>query len=190
MQYMNPKRLFLFTKQNGKCASCDTLCTLDPAYIKHATFFTVDHIVPKSRGGLRTWSNVQGLCIKCNTKKANNMVPPSMVPPSIVPVVPDPLDDIDTDLYPNRPRLILANVKKITPYTYTEQNMSYKIVITKVEPNEEYEEQLKRFNESNRPYGMDRFMEPVKNKEVVKLETVLTDAEFDIVRKACIGQVN
>ena len=31
---------------------------------------TLDHIVPKSRGGPKTWDNIVTSCHKCNTKKA------------------------------------------------------------------------------------------------------------------------
>ena len=32
---------------------------------------TIDHIQPKSRGGIDTWENLTTACIKCNTKKGN-----------------------------------------------------------------------------------------------------------------------
>jgi 5-methylcytosine-specific restriction endonuclease McrA len=32
---------------------------------------TIDHIQPKSRGGMDTWENLTTACIKCNTKKGN-----------------------------------------------------------------------------------------------------------------------
>lgn len=32
---------------------------------------TVDHIMPRSRGGSTTWTNTIASCIKCNRKKAN-----------------------------------------------------------------------------------------------------------------------
>ena len=31
----------------------------------------IDHITPKSRGGITSWTNVVVSCIRCNTKKAN-----------------------------------------------------------------------------------------------------------------------
>ena len=33
---------------------------------------TLDHIIPKSRGGKHTWENVVAACIKCNHKKAGS----------------------------------------------------------------------------------------------------------------------
>ena len=32
---------------------------------------TVDHVVPRSRGGTSTWENCVLACVRCNTKKAN-----------------------------------------------------------------------------------------------------------------------
>jgi 5-methylcytosine-specific restriction endonuclease McrA len=32
---------------------------------------TLDHVVPRSRGGLTTWTNVVLACIECNSRKAN-----------------------------------------------------------------------------------------------------------------------
>ena len=34
---------------------------------------TIDHILPKSRGGLTTWENCVLACIKCNSRKADRM---------------------------------------------------------------------------------------------------------------------
>jgi 5-methylcytosine-specific restriction endonuclease McrA len=32
---------------------------------------TIDHIVPRSRGGIDTWENVVAACLKCNVKKGD-----------------------------------------------------------------------------------------------------------------------
>ena len=32
---------------------------------------TVDHIVPRSRGGLLTWENAVAACLRCNHRKAD-----------------------------------------------------------------------------------------------------------------------
>ncbi len=32
---------------------------------------TVDHVLPKSRGGAHTWQNMVAACIRCNNKKGN-----------------------------------------------------------------------------------------------------------------------
>jgi len=33
--------------------------------------FNLDHVIPKSRGGLMTWDNIVLSCVKCNSKKGN-----------------------------------------------------------------------------------------------------------------------
>lgn len=33
--------------------------------------FTLDHVIPKSQGGITSWENVVCACIKCNNKKGN-----------------------------------------------------------------------------------------------------------------------
>jgi 5-methylcytosine-specific restriction endonuclease McrA len=36
---------------------------------------SIDHVVPKSRGGTTTWENCVLACVRCNTKKANKTLP-------------------------------------------------------------------------------------------------------------------
>ena len=38
-------------------------------YPKH--LLTIDHVIPRSRGGMTTWGNVVAACRKCNIKKGN-----------------------------------------------------------------------------------------------------------------------
>ncbi len=35
---------------------------------------TVDHVVPKSRGGIHEWSNVVAACPQCNARKGNRLL--------------------------------------------------------------------------------------------------------------------
>ena len=37
------------------------------------TFATVDHIVPRSRGGDTSWTNVVAACLRCNLRKGNRL---------------------------------------------------------------------------------------------------------------------
>jgi len=39
----------------------------------HEVLMTKDHIVPKSKGGNNSLSNLQTMCVKCNNKKGNNI---------------------------------------------------------------------------------------------------------------------
>lgn len=38
---------------------------------KSSSILTVDHIIPKSRGGRHYWDNVVAACLRCNNKKGN-----------------------------------------------------------------------------------------------------------------------
>ena len=38
---------------------------------KHGQDLTIDHVMPKSRGGKDTWDNVVIACLRCNTHKGN-----------------------------------------------------------------------------------------------------------------------
>lgn len=38
---------------------------------KKTSDLTIDHVIPRSRGGKNTWENVAAACSKCNNKKAN-----------------------------------------------------------------------------------------------------------------------
>lgn len=40
-------------------------------YCKSTNNLTIDHVLPKSRGGKNTWENLVTCCKKCNTKKDN-----------------------------------------------------------------------------------------------------------------------
>jgi len=51
----------IIKRDNHQCQYCGT----------HAGFFTVDHIIPKDRGGEDTWENLVCACTKCNNKKGN-----------------------------------------------------------------------------------------------------------------------
>lgn len=56
----------LFLRDKCTCQYCGVkLKTID---------VTIDHIVPRSRGGLTTWENCVVACIKCNSKKADRLL--------------------------------------------------------------------------------------------------------------------
>ncbi len=52
-------RKALVARDRGKCAYCDK------------QGHTIDHIIPRSKGGQHTWENVVLACGKCNQKKAD-----------------------------------------------------------------------------------------------------------------------
>lgn len=63
----NSKRRFLKNKQ-GKCAFCGSVKKL-----------TIDHIIPKSKGGSGRYKNLQVLCKDCNVNKGNKVYPQQTV---------------------------------------------------------------------------------------------------------------
>lgn len=50
-------------RDKSECAYCDE---------RKAT--TVDHVIPRSRGGQHRWENVVAACYKCNAKKADKLL--------------------------------------------------------------------------------------------------------------------
>lgn len=57
----NGTRRQVFNKQNGKCSMCgDKLSYLN---------FTVDHVIPISKGGKNTLDNMEAMCYMCNQMK-------------------------------------------------------------------------------------------------------------------------
>ena len=56
-------RRHVFNKQNGKCSMCGQKLS----YLK----FTIDHIVPVSKGGKNTLENMEAMCDTCNRMKAD-----------------------------------------------------------------------------------------------------------------------
>lgn len=50
----------IFKRDGGKCQYCGT-----------ARDLTIDHVVPRSKGGKSTWTNLVTACKKCNSKKSD-----------------------------------------------------------------------------------------------------------------------
>jgi hypothetical protein len=85
VNYKDHRRLKVFYEKGCKCAFCGVegtqiLHSIDNHGNTHIDIFTdslilmtVDHIIPKSRGGAYDISNLQPLCRDCNTLKADKM---------------------------------------------------------------------------------------------------------------------
>jgi len=56
-------RAWVLNRDGHKCLKCGATENL-----------TVDHIVPKSRGGTLERNNLQTLCLPCNQEKADNTI--------------------------------------------------------------------------------------------------------------------
>ena len=52
-------RRAIFARDGGKCVYCSAAAT------------SIDHVIPRSRGGGHTWENVVSACHKCNHLKAD-----------------------------------------------------------------------------------------------------------------------
>ena len=80
----------------------------------HSTQLTIDHIIPRQKGGPDTWENLVTACVKCNATKANKSI-----------------DEADMNLLvlPKKP-LIIAHLQKNVkhyqkmwrPYLFMEKN--------------------------------------------------------------------
>lgn len=55
---LSPTRENIFKRDGRRCLYCNTEKNL-----------TIDHVLPKSRGGLNTWENLATCCSKCNVTK-------------------------------------------------------------------------------------------------------------------------
>lgn len=58
-----PSRSLIYKRDNNSCQYCG--CTRS---------LTIDHVIPRSRGGQDTWENLVVACHTCNTKKGNKLL--------------------------------------------------------------------------------------------------------------------
>lgn len=63
MSISNPSRAMIYARDQNKCQYCGATRRL-----------TIDHIIPKSRGGDNSWLNMVVACSSCNTKKGNKLL--------------------------------------------------------------------------------------------------------------------
>lgn len=61
---LHPTKKNILKRDNNECQYCGN--KLGPG--KEST---IDHIVPKSKGGKHEWTNVVASCIRCNSKKSD-----------------------------------------------------------------------------------------------------------------------
>jgi 5-methylcytosine-specific restriction endonuclease McrA len=58
-----PSKTMIYKRDDNKCQYCG--CTRG---------LTIDHIIPKSKGGEDTWENLVVACYTCNTKKGDKFL--------------------------------------------------------------------------------------------------------------------
>ena len=57
-------RINILKRDNFTCQYCS----------KKSNSMTIDHVIPKNKGGKDRWDNLVAACSKCNTKKGNNLL--------------------------------------------------------------------------------------------------------------------
>ncbi|GAB3495449.1 hypothetical protein GCM10027341_12840 [Spirosoma knui] len=84
-KYSTHRRLQVFAKKGTACVRCGVegvhlITSVDPGGGHHVDLFTadfqlmtIDHILPRSKGGGNTLSNYQPMCQRCNAQKGNKM---------------------------------------------------------------------------------------------------------------------
>ncbi len=68
----------LYERDNGTCHLCNELCDWDDysrrdgAFIVGPSYPSIDHLIPRSKGGVHSWNNIKLAHHYCNTIKNNN----------------------------------------------------------------------------------------------------------------------
>ena len=88
-------RANILARDNCACQYCGQRVTSKEA--------TMDHVVPKSRGGGTSWKNIVCCCVRCNRKKGNRTPAEANMPLLNEPVIPDWLPVITVKLNGNVP---------------------------------------------------------------------------------------
>ena len=79
-------RRLLFARDRHLCAYCGG--------VRHFSDLSMDHLMPASRGGHDTWSNLVTACRPCNQRKANRTPDEARMPLLYVPYTPNRYEDI------------------------------------------------------------------------------------------------
>ena len=72
-------RRAVFARDNWTCQYCGSRGNL-----------TVDHVIPRSKGGGSTWDNIVASCAPCNRRKGNTMPKVAGMVPATTPRTPSP----------------------------------------------------------------------------------------------------
>jgi len=75
-KYEPINRTIVYRKHNYICTSCGVKCVHpNKDNYNQSNAATLDHIIPKSKGGSHTYDNVTLLCRSCNTIKSDKILP-------------------------------------------------------------------------------------------------------------------
>jgi 5-methylcytosine-specific restriction endonuclease McrA len=75
-----PSKKMLWKRDDGKCQYCGVKVSIGTA--------TIDHVIPRSRGGKETWKNLVIACSKCNSKKGSSLTSECGMTPTKKPTAP------------------------------------------------------------------------------------------------------
>jgi 5-methylcytosine-specific restriction endonuclease McrA len=78
--YIACNRANVLWRDNNKCQYCEDVFSPEK--------LTLDHVIPKSRGGKNTWKNLVAACKKCNQRKGNRTPAESGMRPMKTPRAP------------------------------------------------------------------------------------------------------
>lgn len=76
-----PSKKNLWLRDKGQCQYCLKKVTVSSC--------TIDHVVPKSKGGKHEWKNIALACAKCNQKKGATLLKDTNMKLAKIPHVPD-----------------------------------------------------------------------------------------------------
>ena len=74
-------RFNVFLRDEWHCQYCGVK--------EHTSELTFDHVIPRSRGGTTSWTNIVTACRPCNTRKGDKMPSSCKMFPKVEPVQPD-----------------------------------------------------------------------------------------------------
>jgi len=63
LEMIRCSRKNILLRDRNQCQYCGKICTKSEA--------TIDHVVPRSKGGVTSWTNTVTACVSCNLKKSN-----------------------------------------------------------------------------------------------------------------------
>jgi 5-methylcytosine-specific restriction endonuclease McrA len=75
-----PSKKTIWLRDKGACQYCEKKLTIKDC--------TIDHVIPKSRGGEHSWDNVVIACRKCNQRKGSKLTKECKMFPKEIPRLP------------------------------------------------------------------------------------------------------
>ena len=81
---MGTQKQMLYQEADGICCYCGrrtylAVCSGQP----RGLLATIEHIIPRSKGGTSEWNNVALACLGCNTGRGNGPAPPLLHLPKV-----------------------------------------------------------------------------------------------------------